>query len=99
MAGKSDIGWKVVSGLTALGAGIAARKILELAWTKSTGNAPPENPDSPEVAMREAVLWAVATGVTMGLARLFATREAAKAWRRVTGDLPAVFREIKDELD
>lgn len=96
---KPDIGWSIVGGLSALAAGVITRKLLELAWTKTTGNKPPSTPESPDVAFREAVLWAVATGVTVGVARLVVTREAAKAWRRATGELPAAFREVAEKLD
>lgn len=102
MAGKKqkpDLGWKILSGLSAVVAGMVARKSLELIWTKTTGNKPPENPESPEVQLREAFLWAIATGVTIGVARLLATRGVAKAWQRATGELPAAFREVKEKLD
>lgn len=96
---KPELGWKVLSGLSAVVAGMVARKAIDLVWTKTTGNKPPDNPESPEVALREALLWAVATGVTIGVARMLATRGVAKAWHRATGELPAVFREAKDALD
>lgn len=93
---KPDLGWTIVGGLSAFAAGVVTRKVLELTWTKTTGNKPPESPESPDVALREAILWAVATGVAVGVARLVVTREAAKAWRRATGDLPEVLRKLDD---
>lgn len=102
MAGKKqkpELGWKILSGLSAVVAGMVARKAMEQIWVRTTGNKPPENPESPEVQLREALLWAVATGVTIGVARLLATRGVAKAWHRATGELPAAFRDVKDTLD
>ena len=96
---KPELGWKILSGLSAVAAGMVARKAIELIWVRTTGNKPPENPESPEVQLREAMLWAVATGVTIGVARMLATRGVAKAWHRATGDLPAAFREAKEALD
>lgn len=96
---KPELGWKILSGLSAVAAGVVARKTVELIWTRATGSKPPENPENPDVQLREAMLWAVATGVTIGVARMLATRSVAKAWHRATGDLPAVFRETKEALD
>ena len=96
---KPELGWSIVGGLSAFAAGFVTRKLLEVAWKKTTGNKPPETPESPDVALREAMVWAIVTGVAMGVTKLVVTREAAKAWRRATGDLPASFRELKDELD
>jgi hypothetical protein len=96
---KPELGWKILSGLSAVVAGMAVRKAMEQVWVRATGNKPPENPESPEVQLREALLWAVATGVTIGVARLLATRGVAKAWHRATGELPAAFRDAEDSLD
>lgn len=99
MAGKtSELGWKVVAGLSTVVAGIAARKVVEFAWSKATGQAPPEAAESPDVELREAVAWAVASGVAVGLARMLMTRQAAKMWQRATGELPTALAKAKDEL-
>ena len=93
MAGGS-LGWKVMATGSALVAGIAAKKVLEVAWEKSTGKAPPRNPESPETTWVEAVGWAVLSGVVYALARLVATRQAAGYWKRSTGHLPEGLEEV-----
>lgn len=93
MAGGS-LGWKVLATGSALVAGIAAKKILETAWEKSTGKTPPRNPESPETTWAEAAGWAVLSGVVYGLARLVATRQAAKYYRRSTGHLPKGLQDV-----
>ncbi|MBX6769755.1 MAG: DUF4235 domain-containing protein, partial [Actinomadura rubrobrunea] len=56
---------------------------------KATGKEPPANPESPEVALSEAIGWAVIMGVGMEVARLLATRAAARQWVKGTGELPS----------
>ncbi|GAA4103676.1 MULTISPECIES: DUF4235 domain-containing protein [Actinomadura] len=89
MAEKGDIGWRIVAGAAAFAGGFAARKVITLAWKKTTGKEPPTNPESPEVALSEAVGWAVIMGVGMEVARLLATRAAARQWAKGTGELPS----------
>jgi hypothetical protein len=88
MADKGDLGWRVMAGAAAFAGGFVAKKAITLAWKKSTGKEPPTNPESPEVALTEAIGWAVVMGVGMELARLLATRAAAKQWAKGTGELP-----------
>jgi Protein of unknown function (DUF4235) len=92
MAEKGDLGWRLVAGAAAFGAGFVARKAITIGWTKATGKEPPSSPESPEVALTEAIGWAVVMGVGMEVARLLATRAAARRWYRNTGELPASLR-------
>ncbi|WP_067458326.1 DUF4235 domain-containing protein [Actinomadura macra] len=89
MADKGDIGYRVVAGAAAFAGGFVAKKAITLAWKKSTGKEPPTNPESPDVALAEAIGWAVVMGVGMELARLLATRAAARQWAKGTGELPS----------
>lgn len=95
MAGRSEeMGWKLLGGVAAVGAGIAARKAVQVAWTKGTGKAPPTNPEHPDITLGEALSWAVMSGAVVGVARMMASREAAKRWRNATGALPPGFDEL-----
>jgi hypothetical protein len=75
---KTDLGTKLISGLAAMIAAFVARKVVTFAWTKATGKQPPTHPEDPQVALSEALSWSVLTGVTVGAARLLATRAAAR---------------------
>jgi hypothetical protein len=75
---KVDLGTKVVSAVAAMGAAVVARKVITFVWTKATGKEPPTNPEDPQVALTEALTWSVLTGVSVGAARLLATRAAAR---------------------
>src|SRR6188472_3557134 len=81
--------WQVFGTAAAIGATIVARKLVDRSWHVATGNTPPKNPESPDVTMAEALAWAVASGVAVGVARMLATRKAAEYYRRSTGHLPS----------
>jgi hypothetical protein len=77
MAGKGASGGsKAINALTGAAAAFVARKVLFFAWKKVTGKEPPEHPEDPQVALREALLWGVLLGVGVSTARMLATRMA-----------------------
>jgi Protein of unknown function (DUF4235) len=94
VAANASIGWRLLGGVSAVLAGIAARKALVAGWRKITGNNPPANPAAPGTDWREAVPYAVASGALMGLARMVATRKAASYYRKSTGHLPPGMEEV-----
>jgi hypothetical protein len=75
---KVDLGTKIVSAVAAMAAAFVARKVITFAWTKAMGKEPPTHPEDPRVALTEALGWSVLTGVSVGAARLLATRAAAR---------------------
>jgi hypothetical protein len=75
---KTDLSTKVVSAVAAMAAAFVVRKVVTFAWTKATGKEPPIHPEDPQVALSEALGWSVLTGVSVGAARLLATRAAAR---------------------
>jgi hypothetical protein len=80
--------WSVFSLVSALLAASVAKKALNGSWKAATGRKPPENPADPDVALREAVAWAAASGTFVALARMLAQRRAAHYYTRSTGHLP-----------
>ena len=86
--------WRILGGLAAALAGLAARKAMILGWKNTTHKEPPSNPESPETQWSEAIAWAVASGTLMALARMVATRKAAEYYRRSTGHLPKKMEEV-----
>jgi len=71
---RADLGTRVVGGVAAM----AAAFVITTVWTKATGKEPPAHPEDPQVALGEAMGWAILTGVGVEAARLLATRAAAK---------------------
>lgn len=88
MAAVAKVGWKVVGVTTGLAAAKATRKAMDVGWSKTRGGEPPRNPASRETDWTEAVAWAVASGIALGLAKLLAARGSAKLWEKATGSLP-----------
>jgi hypothetical protein len=77
MAGKQgSSGSKAVNALVGAAAAFGARKLLFFVWKKVTGSAPPEHPEDPQVALRDALIWGVVLGAGVSTARLLATRAA-----------------------
>jgi hypothetical protein len=80
--------WSVFSLVSAIGAATVAKKALNASWKAATGKNPPANPADPDVEMREAMMWAAASGTFIGLARMLAQRRAAGYYVKSTGKLP-----------
>jgi hypothetical protein len=75
---KEDISTRAFNALTLMAASFVARKTITVVWTKVTGKKPPENPEDPGVALAEALIWSVLTGVTVAAVRLLAIRAVAR---------------------
>ncbi len=72
---------------TAVGAltAVVATKALEGAWRLATGGEPPE-PTDPNTPLRQALAWAVASALGIGVATVMANRIAAIQWERAMGE-------------
>jgi hypothetical protein len=92
-AEKPSKTWKVFGTVSAISAGVATKKLLEIAWKTATGNEPPANPEHPDVQWWEAVSFALASGAAIGVARMLTARKAAEYYRKSTGHLPAGLKE------
>ena len=86
--------WKVLAAGTGIVAAKSVGKALDGTWARTRGGEPPRNPADPQVQWGEAVLWAVASGAAVGLAKLVAARGSAGAWRRLTGGLPPGVQDV-----
>jgi Protein of unknown function (DUF4235) len=78
MSGKrANGGSRVITALVGFVAAFGARKLLHFAWKRVTGKEPPQ-PEDPQSALGEAVVWATVTAVGVQLARMLATRAATR---------------------
>lgn len=93
-ADKPSKAWKIFGTVSAIAAGVATKRLLEVAWKTATGHAPPENPEHPDVQWWEAVSFAIASGAAIGVARMLAARKAAEYYRKSTGKLPAGMKDM-----
>ena len=62
--------------------------MLFFAWKKVTGKEPPEHPEDPQVALREALVWGIVLGAGVHTARMLATRLASGRGQKDTGGPP-----------
>jgi len=76
------IGGRAVTALAGAGGSFVARKVIGFAWTKVTGRKPPEKPEDADVALGEAVTWAVLIAAAVAAARVLAIRLATGQARR-----------------
>jgi hypothetical protein len=84
-------GWKAVTlGLGAL-TGLATQRVLEVIWKVLRGSTPPKVAADRRSSWAEALSWAVATGVGVGVARLLAMRSAAALWEAAVHEPPPEF--------
>ena len=76
----------------AAGAGMLATSIvragLRTGWKSFTGSDAPENPAARSTTWKQAMAWAIASGVAVGLANVLAQRSAAAGWEQWRGELP-----------
>jgi hypothetical protein len=91
--------WKAFGSGSAIIAGLAATKALDATWKTATGRKPPTKPENPDIAGREAILWAALSGMAIGVAKTYATRRAAHYWVRSTGDLPPGMNDNASKAD
>ncbi len=81
--------FKIVGTLVAVAAGVGAKKVVEAGWKLVMNEDPPANPEDPETEMWQAVSWALASGVVVGVARLLASRQWTKYYTASAGRAPA----------
>ena len=91
--------WKLAGpGAGILASGIASR-LTKKVWVSVTKSAPPDNPEDPDVAWKEAVAWALASGAIIGLTRLLVERQAAVWYRKSFGEQPPGLGAGRDGRD
>lgn len=88
MAGKSQ---NAVALVATLGVTALAKKAVDATWkVGSKGKPPPTDPADPDIEVREAILWAVISGATISVARMFLARRLARNDRRASRVTKAV---------
>lgn len=67
---------------------IGTRTLVKKAWKAITKKEPPQNPDSPDVLWKEALLWGASTGLAVGVIKIVARRLTAASWKKYKGPKP-----------
>jgi hypothetical protein len=85
---SKELRWKAISyGAGAL-AGLVTHRLTDKAWKELGHASHPPVPADRRSSWAEALSWAVATGVGMGVSRLLAIRTAAVVWEGATHERP-----------
>ncbi|AXH96367.1 DUF4235 domain-containing protein [Ornithinimicrobium avium] len=79
---------KAVTAGAAVVAAIVARKTTDGTWKFVTGSDSPQNPDDPEIDLKEAIAFAVLSGALVGLARMLANRQTTRMMAKGAGKTP-----------
>jgi len=83
--------WKLVSTGIGLLGGLLARKLMRAgyqAFRKDSAVASPFDPTNARFSWPDAVLWAAAAGIGLGIAKVVSARIAVIGWETATGTLP-----------
>lgn len=76
--------WKIYVGVLGGVSALVAKQLVTISWKAITGDKPP-NPTDPQTPVIEAVGWALASGVGVGVTQLLTQRMAARHWSNDIG--------------
>jgi len=76
--------WNLYAGVIGAASAIAAQKLVRGAWKLATGDEPPD-PNDPATPLSEAMIWALAGGIGIGVAQMMTNRFAAVRWEKAMG--------------
>lgn len=71
--------WKIYAGVLGTATTLVAQKAATALWKASTGDTPPD-PNDPDTPLIQAVIWAVASGVGVGVTQLAMNRFMQRRW-------------------
>ncbi len=80
MAMTEKLMWKVYAGMIGAVTTIAAQKLVTRVWEASTGDTPPDAND-PETPITQALIWAIASGLGVGISQLMVNRLLQNRWQ------------------
>lgn len=78
MAGRgSNVGSQAVLMVGGLVAAAVARKVVPVIWVAATGKPAVTDPTDPEVDTKDAIFYAVLTGIAVSIGRTLVSRRAS----------------------
>lgn len=84
MAVAQKLFWKLYAGAIGAVSTIVAHRLLKAGWKLVTGNEPPSITD-PDTPVLEAMTWALASAVGIGVTDVLIQRMAARHWEEEIG--------------
>ena len=79
MAASEKLMWKIYAGAIGAVTTIVAQKLVTKLWEVSTGDTPPD-PNDPETPLSQALIWAAASGLGVGMTQLMMNRLVQNRW-------------------
>jgi hypothetical protein len=83
--------WKLASTLTGVLGALVAKRLMRAGYhvvRKDAASATPFDPRSARFAWGDALLWAAAAGIGLGITKVLSARIAAAGWEFFTGERP-----------
>ena len=84
MGASEKLLWKLYVGVIGVVTTVVAQRVVSTSWKVVTGDKPP-SPTDPNVPTAQAVSWAVASGLGVGVTQLLVKRTAARRWAAKIG--------------
>ncbi|MDO5066268.1 MAG: DUF4235 domain-containing protein [Propionibacteriaceae bacterium] len=84
MAVEEKLLWKIYAGAVGAITTLVAQKLVTKAWEAATGDVPPD-PNDPDTPLTQAVIWAAASGLGVGMAQLTMNRFMHNRWQSTMG--------------
>ena len=89
--------WNIYAGAVGALSAVVAQKAVRGAWKVATGDEPPD-PNDPATPLSEALIWALAGGIGIGIAQLLTNRFAAQRWEKAMGTPAPTSSSVKFRL-
>jgi len=83
--------WKLISTIIGMLGGLLARKLMRTGYQtirKDAAAASPFDPTSARFSWPDALVWAAAAGIGLGMAKVVSARLAIMGWEAATGTVP-----------
>ncbi|MGO4957300.1 DUF4235 domain-containing protein [Luteococcus sp. Sow4_B9] len=94
---SQNIGFKIYAGLLGAVTTVVTQKVLKAGWKVATGDNPPD-PNDPEVPPTYAAMWALASGVGLGVSQLVLNRYVGRRFEAVTGERLDTTQKVKFKI-
>ncbi|MFC0359218.1 MULTISPECIES: DUF4235 domain-containing protein [Kytococcus] len=82
-----NLAYKALATALPIVASVVASKVADGTWKITTGRSA-QNPDDPEVGIKEAAAFALLSGAAVGVAKMLANRQASHFYMKNNGMLP-----------
>lgn len=80
--------FKIITGVLALGAAAATKKIIDNRYEHTTGDEPPKNPEDENYNLIDVLIYTSATAVIGAVISVLIRDLVTRQWKNMDGELP-----------